>query len=108
VKPSEGRGHQGSLIFKNDLRKPDHPSSKKLQDQIDTYLDKIIKGSKAISLESLSVVNQHVVWSLTIENTLLKDDGNILDTCYLATILSLSLFKKAYVRIDNKTLHVYD
>ncbi len=107
VRPQEGRGQQGVLLFRNSLNS-EEPQARKTQDMLDTLLDQLVKESKAISLESLSVVNQTVVWKLQVTNTLLVDDGNLVDAFYLASIVSLSLFRKAFVRIDNKTLFVYD
>lgn len=107
VRPQEGRGQQGILLFRNSLNS-EEPQARKTQDMLDTLLEQLVKESKAISMESLSVVNQTVVWKLQVDNTLLVDDGNLIDAFYLATIVSLSLFRKAFVRIDNKTLFVYD
>jgi exosome complex RNA-binding protein Rrp42 (RNase PH superfamily) len=38
----------------------------------------------------------------------LENDGNLIDAFYLATIVSLSIFKKAFVKVNDKILHVYD
>lgn len=103
VKP-KSRGNKGIIIFKNDLNE----ENRSLEREIEIIQEKIIKGSKVISLEGLSIISHNCVWKLTIENQLIKNDGNLIDAFYLASLASFMVFRKAYVKIQDKKVFVND
>ena len=103
VKP-KNRGNRGTILFKNDLNE----ENRQLEREIEKIQEKIIKGSKVISLESLSIINHTCVWKLTIENQLIKNEGNLIDAFYLASLASMIVFKKAFIKIQNKKVYVND
>jgi len=43
------------------------------------------------------------VWSISVNITLLNNDGNLIDTCYLAAIISLLHFKKPYANVEEQS-----
>ena len=61
-----------------------------------------------LSLESLSIINHHCVWKLTIDNQLVRNEGNLIDAFYLASLCSMLVFRKAFVKIENKKVYVND
>jgi exosome complex RNA-binding protein Rrp42 (RNase PH superfamily) len=61
-------------------------------------LEKVILESKAIDLNSFSILVGKYVWRIEVEICLVNNDGNLLDACYLATIFSLLNFRLPLVK----------
>jgi len=49
-------------------------------------LEKSIKGSKALDVESLNIKIGKFAWEIILELTLMENDGNIIDTMNFAAL----------------------
>jgi len=54
-----------------------------------------------LDVESLSILTGKCAWSILVELTLVNNDGNLIDTFYLAAIVALLHFKKPFVSIES-------
>jgi len=114
--PKKERPQEGFLKFKVDLSVLDYDKQansvyhkEKYSNEISKLLENIIKGSKALDVESLSVLTGKCAWSILVELTLVNNDGNLIDTFYLAAIVALLHFKKPFVSIESdKEVVVHD
>ena len=57
--------------------------------EISRFIDKVLKSSRATDRVSLCIVQGRLVWSLNVDLFLINEDGNLMDACFLAAILSL-------------------
>ena len=57
---------------------------------------------RALDTESLCVISGKAVWSILIEVILINNAGNLIDACYLASLLGLLNFKKPFIKIENE------
>lgn len=108
--PNPDRPTEGSLAFfvdlgvmefdqqANEIYKP-----KKYANEITKFIDKVIKGSKAIDIESLCLITNKYVWSIQVHLTLINNDGNLLDAFYLAAIVALLHYRKPFVTIESQS-----
>ena len=60
----------------------------------------MIIDSKAIDLNSFSILVGKYVWQIEVEISLINNAGNLIDACYLATILSLMNYKLPLVKVE--------
>ena len=56
----------------------------------------------AIDTESLCLISNKRVWSITVDSTLISNDGNLIDAIFLVSMISLLHFKKPAVKIESK------
>eukprot|EP00331_Platyophrya_macrostoma_P005740 CAMPEP_0176419754 /NCGR_PEP_ID=MMETSP0127-20121128/8232_1 /TAXON_ID=938130 /ORGANISM="Platyophrya macrostoma, Strain WH" /LENGTH=260 /DNA_ID=CAMNT_0017800285 /DNA_START=258 /DNA_END=1041 /DNA_ORIENTATION=+ len=91
----------------NEIYKP-----KKYANEITKFIDKVIKGSKAIDIESLCLITNKYVWSIQVHLTLINNDGNLLDAFYLAAIIALFTtenqiallhYRKPFVTVESQS-----
>lgn len=78
-------------------------SYKDLQIEIQWLIEKTFLASRAIDQESLCVSNGKLVWQITVEITAQAYDGNLIDSCLFAALLSLSTTKIPQVRVVGDT-----
>ena len=57
--------------------------------EIQSFIDKVLKQSRATDREGLCIVQGKLAWSLSVEMQLLNDDGNLIDAFFLAAVLAL-------------------
>ena len=57
--------------------------------EIQNFIDKIIKSSRVTDREGLCIIQGKLVWSVSVNLTLLNDDGNVFDAFFLSAILAL-------------------
>ena len=62
-------------------------------DEITKILEKSIKGSKALDVESLNIKIGKFSWEIILDLTLINHDGNILDAMNYAAIALLLKYK---------------
>ncbi|CAD8200937.1 unnamed protein product [Paramecium pentaurelia] len=72
----------------------------KLGMEIEKYIEKVIKGSKALDTESLCILSGKNVWSIDVNVALINNDGNLLDAMYLCCIFSLQHFRRPQVSVS--------
>ena len=66
---------------------------KSMGDEITKILEKSIKGSKALDVESLNIKIGKFSWEIILDLTLIHHDGNILDAMNYAAIALLLRYK---------------
>jgi len=71
-------------------------------------IDKVLKQSRAVDRESLCILSGRLVWNLSIEVIVLNEDGNLLDWCFLATMLALMNTRLPQVSYQSGCLRVDD
>ncbi|RWS07030.1 exosome complex exonuclease RRP45-like protein [Dinothrombium tinctorium] len=73
-------------------------------------IEKSIRDSKCIDLESLCLIAREKVWSLKVEIIVLNDEGNLIECCSIAAIVSLSHCVRADVTVseDKVTVHSFE
>jgi exosome complex RNA-binding protein Rrp42 (RNase PH superfamily) len=62
--------------------------------EIEKYIEKVIKGSKALDTESLCILSGKNVWAIDVNVVLINHDGNLTDAMHLCSLLSLLHFRR--------------
>ena len=57
--------------------------------EISSFIDKVLKQSRTTDREGLSIIQGKLAWNLTVELSLLNDDGNLIDAFFLGAVLAL-------------------
>jgi exosome complex RNA-binding protein Rrp42 (RNase PH superfamily) len=57
--------------------------------EIQSFIEKITRNSRATDKEGLCIISGKLVWSITVQLNLINDDGNSFDAFFLAAILAL-------------------
>eukprot|EP01038_Epipyxis_sp_PR26KG_P006798 gene6798-9312_t len=106
--PYPDRPVEGILVFEAEVpptlsrRGSSHPDI--THGQICRLLEKSIRESEAIDLESLCIVAGEKVWSICCELKVLDmSGGNVIDACMLAAIAALRAFRKPEVSVISVT-----
>ncbi|KAL4464465.1 hypothetical protein ABPG72_021158 [Tetrahymena utriculariae] len=109
IQPKQEKPNEGSLKFNVDLssmqdeQQPNNVNIKKYSNEIQKLLEKIIKGSKAIDMESLCIVSNKRVWSINVDSSVVSNGGNLIDAIYVSVIISLLHFRKPYVSVEQQS-----
>eukprot|EP00929_Paragymnodinium_shiwhaense_P111719 TRINITY_DN80008_c0_g1_i1.p1 TRINITY_DN80008_c0_g1~~TRINITY_DN80008_c0_g1_i1.p1 ORF type:complete len:457 (+),score=133.17 TRINITY_DN80008_c0_g1_i1:114-1484(+) len=74
---------------------------------VSNFIERLLKGSKAIDAEALCIVGGQKVWSIRVDVRALDDDGNLLDVCAIAALCSILHFRKADVEVTGDAAKVY-
>lgn len=56
---------------------------------ISSFIDKVLKSSRAIDRESLCIIQGRLVWNLQVDLFVVNEDGNLVDACFLAAVACL-------------------
>ncbi|KRX00598.1 Ribosomal protein S5 domain 2-type fold [Pseudocohnilembus persalinus] len=108
VEPKKNKPSEGFLVFKVDLSMmgeedgKDHQQVRQYGNEISKLLERIIKETKAVDVESLCLITGKRVWSLNIDICMINNDGNLIDCIYLSVMTSLLHFRKPYVTIESQ------
>ncbi|KAI5970636.1 RRP45 [Candida margitis] len=80
------------------------------QDEIlvSRILEKAIRRSNAVDLESLCIVAGDKVWELVVDLNFWNYDGNLIDVGCFATMLALLHFRKPDISINGDAIVVHD
>lgn len=111
VKPFEDRPNEGLLVINNELSPM---SSIKFDERsIDEVLtnriiEKSIRKSNAVDMESLCIKNGESVWMVRIDINIINFDGNLIDSCCFGSIVSLSNFKLPNYQIVDSQIKLYN
>ncbi|KAK9885698.1 hypothetical protein WA026_012463 [Henosepilachna vigintioctopunctata] len=113
--PKSSRPSEGILninVELNPIAAPNFdPSSKNdLFTQLNRTLEKCIKDSKAIDLESLCIKMSEKVWALRVDVNVLNHMGNILDCASIAALTALCHYRRPDVTCDGEVsiIHRFD
>lgn len=75
--------------------------------QINRILEKALKDSRAVDLESLCIVAEDKVWAIRVDVTVLNHEGNIMDCVSIAALLALSHFKRPDVTTTGEQIIIH-
>ncbi|MCL4326295.1 MAG: exosome complex protein Rrp42 [Candidatus Thermoplasmatota archaeon] len=68
--------------------------------EIARVVDRGIRESKMINMEKLSIVKGEKVWIIYIDLHVIDYDGNLFDTCFIASVVALSTAKFPYKKFN--------
>lgn len=96
VSPYPDRPSEGFLLFSTDI------SDNKVisHTEISRYLERAIRHSDALDLESLCIVGGEKVWQVRCQvNVLDTSGGNTIDACMLAAMAALKAFRRPDISV---------
>jgi exosome complex component RRP45 len=99
VAPYADRPSEGILQFNAQLS-PGCEKAGYSSHEVVRQLERCLRESDAIDLESLCIVSGELVWLVTCDVRVLDFDGNVSDSCVLATLAALRAFRKPEVTVD--------
>ncbi|KAL3265563.1 hypothetical protein HHI36_009768 [Cryptolaemus montrouzieri] len=110
--PKSSRPSEGILninIELNPIAAPNfEPTSKNdLFTQLNRTLEKCLKDSKAVDLESLCIKMSEKVWALRVDVNVLNHEGNILDCASIAALSALHHFRRPDVTCDGEDFIIH-
>lgn len=105
VEPRPSRPNEGKLQINVHLSPMAAPHfeqgrSNELVDQLQQILDRNIKDSRCLDLESLCIMAEESVWQLRCDVTVLNAAGNLSDACNLAAVSALRHFHRPDVTVE--------
>lgn len=110
VSPTEGALHVNFEL--TSMSAPDVNTSRSSSEFIELQrsLERCIRDSKCIDLESLCIVAGVKVWTIRVDIHTLNDDGNVLECASIAAISALAHFKRPDVTVigTEVTVHSLD
>ena len=105
VEPYPDRSTEGVLQFFVDLSpmaspafEPGRPSEAAVE--LMRLLERVVRKSQAVDVESLCVVAGKHVWSIRCDVTVLDHRGNLTDACVFAAVVALKHLRLPAVEID--------
>ena len=115
VQPRSERPSEGIISFQVDTHnlKPaaDFSSSNEalneLRISISNILDKCLKESHALDTNILCVIPGKIVWKITLDINIIRNDGNIFDAVIIAALSSWLTYKIPFFRMKEGELY-YD
>lgn len=110
--PKSSRPSEGILNINlelNPMADPNFEAGRQsdLSSQLNRLLEKCIKDSKAVDLESLCVKMNERVWALRVDINVLNHEGNILDCASIAALASLAHFRRPDVTSDGEEFKIH-
>lgn len=105
VEPRPSRPNEGKLSIAVHLSPMAAPHlepgrTNDLVDELQQILDRNIKESRCLDLESLCIQAEESVWQLRLDVTVLNHAGNLGDTCNLASVAALRHFHRPDVSVE--------
>ncbi|XP_066154347.1 uncharacterized protein Rrp45 [Euwallacea fornicatus] len=76
--------------------------------QLNRFIEKCIKDSRALDLESLCVKMNERVWALRVDVNLINHEGNILDCASIAVLAALAHFRRPDVTADGMDFKIHN
>ncbi|KAJ8940224.1 hypothetical protein NQ314_010787 [Rhamnusium bicolor] len=110
--PKSSRPSEGILninIELNTIAAPHFESGRQseLSVQLNRLLEKCLKDSKAVDLESLCIKMKEKVWALRVDVNVLNHEGNILDCASVAALAALAHFRRPDVTCDGEEFIIH-
>jgi len=75
--------------------------------RINRLIEKCIKESRAVDLESLCIIAEEQVWELRVDINVLNADGNLATCCSLAALAALAHFKTPQITVQESEIIVH-
>ena len=115
VQPKQNYPNEGIISFQVDTHhlKPnaDYNSSNESLNEfrisISTILEKCLKESHALDTNILCVIPGKIVWKITVEICIIRNDGNVFDAVVIAALASWLSYRIPFFRIKENELY-YD
>eukprot|EP00201_Polytomella_parva_P005437 CAMPEP_0175084392 /NCGR_PEP_ID=MMETSP0052_2-20121109/28018_1 /TAXON_ID=51329 ORGANISM="Polytomella parva, Strain SAG 63-3" /NCGR_SAMPLE_ID=MMETSP0052_2 /ASSEMBLY_ACC=CAM_ASM_000194 /LENGTH=563 /DNA_ID=CAMNT_0016356159 /DNA_START=168 /DNA_END=1859 /DNA_ORIENTATION=- len=105
--PFPGRPMEGSIHFNVEISPmaspafETHQNRSRRQSELATelvrYLERVLRQSGCLDLESLCVITGSHVWNLRLDTHVLNHDGNLMDACALSSLAALHSFRRSDV-----------
>lgn len=110
IKPHDKRPNEGVMKLNVDADSftsvNDSNKTSEATIEIRSSLERIIRSSNTINFESLCIIPGDKVWCLHIQVTVIENDGNMLDACFLSLYGALIHYKIQKVKINFWNLDV--
>ncbi|KAG4075820.1 hypothetical protein HA402_003646 [Bradysia odoriphaga] len=99
AQPKSTRPNEGLLFIKVELgpMAAQHFEANRSSDlsvQVNRILERALKDSRCIDLESLCIIAEEKVWNLRVDLNVLNHEGNIIDCASIAALTALAHFKR--------------
>ncbi|XP_061833084.1 exosome complex component RRP45 isoform X2 [Nerophis lumbriciformis] len=112
VAPKENRPNEGFMLFNIELSPMASPAfeqgrQSELLVKLNRQLERCLRNSKCIDIESLCVVSGEKVWQIRVDVHMLNHDGNLMDAASIAAIAALCHFRRPDVGIQGDEVTVY-
>lgn len=75
---------------------------------LNRLLDKAIRRSSAVDLESLCIVSGKKCWSIRVDVHILNADGGLVDACCIAAMAALLHFRRPDVTVNGEKAVIHD
>ncbi|XP_024145267.1 exosome complex component RRP45 [Oryzias melastigma] len=112
VAPKESRPNEGIMFFNIELSPLASPAfeqgrQSELSVKLNRQLERCLRNSKCIDIESLCVVSGEKVWQIRVDVHMLNNDGNLMDASSIAAIAALCHFRRPDVAVQGEEVTVY-
>ncbi|GLV35169.1 Rrp45 [Carabus blaptoides fortunei] len=110
--PKSSRPHEGVLNINIELSPMGAPNfeagrQSELSVHLNRILEKCIKDSRAVDLESLCIKLNEKVWVFRLDLNVLNHEGNLLDCASVAALCALAHFKRPDVTSDGENIIIH-
>nr|CAH7729018.1 unnamed protein product [Callosobruchus chinensis] len=110
--PKSSRPGEGILnlnIELNPIAAPHFEADRQSNEQVqlNRLLEKCLKDSKAVDLESLCIKNNEKVWAIRVDINVLNQEGNLLDCASIAALAALAHFRRPDVTCDGEEFVIH-
>lgn len=112
VEPKATRPNEGMLFLNVELgpmAAPHFDGGRQSDEcvQLNRILERALKDSNCVDLESLCLVSEEKVWKLRVDVTVLNHEGNAIDCCSIAALTALAHFKRPDITVDGEDVIVH-
>lgn len=112
VAPRATRPNEGTLFINVELgpMAAPHFESGRQSDasvQLNRILERAIKDSGCVDLESLCLVADEKVWNLRVDINVLNHEGNVIDCASMAALTALAHFKRPDVSLNGEEVIIH-
>lgn len=112
VTPRATRPNEGTLFINVELgpMAAPHFESGRQSDasvQLNRILERAIKDSGCVDLESLCLVADEKVWNLRVDINVLNHEGNVIDCASIAALTALAHFKRPDVSLNGEEVIIH-
>lgn len=114
VSPKPAKPNEGELRFNVDFASLTHSAEyfqqgrtlQEMKFEISNFIEQVVRNSRATDNEGLCIIQGKLAWSLTVDATLLNDDGNVIDAFFLAAICALKNTRLPEVTLKQEKIFV--
>lgn len=112
IAPMPDRPNEGRITFHVEYGSIASPGFENMRPSaqsvaVANFIERLLKGSKAVDAEALCIVGGQKVWSIRVDVRALDDDGNLGDACAIAALCALLHFRKADVEVKGDQMRAY-